>query len=220
MTNEGNFLLPDCNDKLFIDLNQDYRHNAIVSTGMDKFFLFSESYKMAAETLFEQLDGSAHYANYLVYPLIFLNRQFLELRLKELIIGLNYIITGERKFPNGHDLKNLWNDFNTLVLRIGNENIPERKVLQNTESLILEFNSIDPQSFSFRYPVDKTNERNSSLKITTIDLLNFKGSMKKLYNFFDTQSDMIFHLIDLKEEFIDVIRSEYESEMRSYYENY
>lgn len=220
MTTYNDFPLPESQDKLFKDFNEDYRHNAIVRTGIDKFFLFSEGYKTAATKLFEQLDGSAFNANVLVYPLIFLNRQFLELRLKELICGLNFTISHEHKFSNGHDLKRLWDTYKNLVMQIGDNNIPDKTTLQNTENLILEFNSIDPKSFSFRYPVDTTAERNPSLTITNIDLLNFMTSMKKLYNFFDTQSDMVFHLIDLTEEFISIMRSEYESEMRSYYDNY
>lgn len=217
---DNEFPLPNIQDKLFKEFNEDCRHNAIVRTGIDKFFLFSEGYKTAAKKLFEQLDGNAYDANILVYPLIFLNRQFLELRLKELITGLNFTISHEYKFSNGHDLKQIWDTYKSLAIQIVGNNIPDKEMLQNVENLIIEFNAIDPKSFSFRYPVDTSKDRNPSLSITNIDLLNFMTTMKKLYNFFDTQSDMVFHLIDLTEEFILIMRSEYESEIRSYYDNY
>jgi len=214
---EKEFLLPVDQDKLFKDFNDDYRHNAIVRTGIDKFFLFSEGYKTAAEKLFEQLDGSAFYANMLVYPLIFLNRQFLELRLKEIISGLNFAISHEYKFPNGHNLENLWDTYKELIKQVGEMNAPEPATLKSAEKLVLEFNAVDPKSFSFRYPVDTSEARNPSLEMTNIDLHNFATTMNKLYNFFDTQSDVVFHLIDLTEEFISIMRSEYQSEMSSYY---
>ena len=188
---------------------------------MDNFFLFSEGYKTAAIKLFEQLDGSAFHANFLVYPLIFLNRQFLELRLKELISGLNFAISHKYEFPNGHGLQSLWNTYKDLILQIDSgHHSPDNATLQNVEKLIFEFNLIDPQSFSFRYPVDTSPARNPSLKITNIDLLNFMTTMNKLYNFFGWQSDMVFHLIDITDDFISIMRSEYESEMLSYYDHY
>lgn len=213
-------LLPDMNDKLFKDFNEDFRHNAIVSSGIKKFFLFSEGYKTAAIKLSEQLDGSAFHANYLVYPLIFLNRHFLELRLKELISGLNFIVNHKYEFANEHSLDILWK---TYIVKIGEANqieAPDRKLLDDIGRLLSEFNFIDPKSFSFRYPVDTAQDRKPSLKMTNIDLYNFVLTMKKLYNFFDWQSDYIFHMIDLTEEFIDILRSEYESEMQSYYDYY
>jgi len=212
--------LPDVNDKLFKDFNKDFRHNAIVSSGIKKFFLFSEGYKTAAIKLSEQLDGSAFYANYLVYPLIFLNRHFLELRLKELISGVNFIVNHEYEFPNGHNLNSLWNTYRAKISEAGEIETPDKKILDNIGRLINEFNFIDPKSFSFRYPVDTAQDRKPSLKITNIDLYNFVSTMKKLYNFFDWQSDYIFRMIDLTEEFIDILRSEYESEMQSYYDYY
>jgi hypothetical protein len=210
------FLMPDDQDHLFREFNEDYQHNATLRTGIDKFFLFSEGYKTAAEKLFEQLDGSAFYANMLVYPLIFLNRQFLELRLKELVSGLNFTISHEYKFPNGHGLKNLLDIYKDLIKQVGKEHAPNADALRNTEKLISEFNDVDPKSFSFRYPVDTTDARNPSLRMTNIDLRNFMTTMNKLYNFFDIQSDIVFHLIDLTEEFISVMRSEYASERHSY----
>lgn len=214
------FLLPESGDRLFKSFNEDFRHNAIVSAGMSKFFLFSEGYKTAALKIFEQLDGSAFHANFLVYPLIFLNRQFLELRLKELISGLNFSFSQSYDFPNGHELDRLWNTYKNLILQASGSHCPDEATLENVERLIFEFQSIDPQSFSFRYPVDKTAARKPSLKITNIDLLNFMTTMNKLYNFFAWQSDMVFHMIDITNEFIGIMQSEYESEMQSYYNPY
>ena len=74
---ENEFKLPESQDKLFLGSNPEQRHTATVTTGMDKFFLFSEGYKTAATSLAEQTEDSYFYANLTVYPLIFLNRQFL-----------------------------------------------------------------------------------------------------------------------------------------------
>lgn len=214
---ENDFPLPDGSDSLFKEFNLDYTHNAIVRTGIDKFFLFSDGYKSASVKLFEQLDGSAYAASTLVYPLIFLNRHFLELRLKELISGLNFVISHEYSFSNGHNLKWLWDTYKSLLNQVEDTSHLNKTLLANAERLIVEFNSIDSTSFSFRYPVDTSIARNPSLTIKNIDLLNFQNTMIKLYNFFDSHSDMVFHLIDMTEDFISHMQTEYQQEMRSYY---
>ena len=134
-----------------------------------------------------------------------------------MIIGLNFTLTQENIFPNGHDLKQLWDNYRNLVTQIGDSNVPPANMLNNVEKLINEFNGIDPKSMSFRYPVDTSPDRKPSLKMTNIDLKNFMTTMDKLYNFFYTQSEMVFHLVDLTQELISSMRSEYESEMRAYY---
>ncbi len=210
------FQMPGRQDKLFKDFNEDDRHNAILSSGMDKFLLFSEGYRKAAEKLYEQFDENGWDANILVYPLVFLNRQFLELRLKELISGLNFSLENEYKFPDGHCLKTLWDIFKDLRIQLVESPI-NKADFNNAERLVKEFNTIDPKSYSFRYPVDKTQLRNPSLKIQNIDLLNFMTTMRRLYYFFELQSDLVYYYIDLTEEFINIMHSEY---MSSMYESY
>lgn len=208
------FPFPGSEDKLFVDFNSDYRKNAIIKSGIDKLWLFSEAYKTAALKLYEQIDGSPIYANMFVYPLVFLNRQFIELRLKEFIAGLNYTFVQKYEFPNGHGLRHLWDIYRSLIIKIGEHSAPDSDVLDNTEKLIYEFDSVDPGSFSFRYPVDTKAERNPSLAgKNSMDLVNFMDIMRKLYNFFDSQSEVVAVLIDYTDDMI----KEYESEMYSYY---
>lgn len=214
---EEEFEFPNSTDELFNELNGNGGHNAIIRTGISKFFLFSDSYKTAAIKLFEQLDGSAYYANTLVYPLTFLCRHFIELRLKELISGINYSTKQEYSFPDGHNLEVLWNTYNSVIANAGESFVPEKSVLRNMQRLIKEFNVMDPNSMCFRYPVDKGKERSPSLSVTNIDLDTFRQTMGKIFNFFDTQSDAVFHLIDLAEEFYAEMRNQYHQEMTSYY---
>ena len=214
---ENEITFPNSTDKLFNEFNDDHRHNAIIRAGMSKFFLFSDSYKSAAIKLFEQLDGSAFSANTLVYPIVYLCRHFIELRLKELISGVNYSITEKYSFPDGHNLESLWNTYKSLIPKAGKSFVPEVVTLANTENLIKEFNLVDPNSMCFRYPVDKTSDRNPSLSMTNLDLENFRKTMQKLFNFFDTQTDVVFYLINLADEFFSQMRQEYHQEMMAYY---
>lgn len=201
--------MPTATDKLFNDFNEDYRHNAIIRTGQSHFFLFSDAYRIAAENLFKQLDGSAYMANSLVYPLVFLNRHFLELRLKEVISALNFAKDHDYKFPNGHGLRSLWDTYKKLLGELDLLKGLEKDVVNNVQRLIYEFDAIDAGSFAFRYPVDRSEERNPSLTMTNLDIQNFQTTMSKLYDFFDLQSDIAFHMVDQTEEYISIMRSEY-----------
>ena len=211
------FPVPEGSETLFKEFNDDYTFNAIISSGIDKFFLFSDGYKNASLKLFAQLEGDTCSADTIVYPLVFINRHFLELRLKELISGLNYVITHKYSFPNGHNLEFLWNTYKALLSEVEDTKNTDIDGLAQVEKLILEFNNVDSSSFSFRYPVETSSDRNPSLTIRHLDLQNFQNTMIKLYNYFDSHSDMIFYLTDLTDEFIITMRSEYEHEMRSYY---
>lgn len=209
---------PDEHDILFKESNENYFNNAIIRTGQDNFYLFSEGYKMAAIKLFEQLDGGAYDASLLVYPLVFLNRQFIELRLKEMICGLNYVNSQKYDFSGTHNLKSLWDCYIKLVTTPGLGYIPDSFLLKNVEKLIIEFNTIDPKSSALRYPVDNSKDRNPSLSIANLDIENFVLTMKRLYNFFDIQSDDIFHLIDLTDELISDMRAQFIEDMREGYD--
>ena len=127
-------------------------------------------------------------------------RQFLELRLKELIImGYKYLDT-EKDFSDEHSLIRLWNTYrNEILPQI--EQI-EKDILDNVERIISQFNSEDPQSMTFRYPVTRGPNRKDSLNRETIDLNNFKNVIDKLIYFFDWQWDMISQFEDMKAEMI------------------
>jgi len=206
---EDEFPLPEKTDKLFVASEDNYRDNAMLNFSNHPLFSYSEGYKLGAKKLLEAHDGEAYHANMLVYPIVFLYRQFIELRLKELILGLNHSLGNPDDFPDGHNLKELWKQYRTLIEKFGPTERPEKEMLDNAEKLIFEFSDTDPDSFAFRYPVHKKNRnRKPTVSINILDLTNFGIVMKKIENFLDTQSDVVFYLMDMTDE------------MKSAYEGY
>lgn len=125
--------LPNKTDSIFKDeVNPDY--GAWLKNPANKFFLYSEGYKEAGKKLWEFCIENRFYANTLIYPLVFNYRQFLELRLKELIImGYKYLDT-EKDFSDEHSLIRLWNTYrNEILPQI--EQI-EKDILDNVERII------------------------------------------------------------------------------------
>lgn len=194
-----NVNLPNKHDKLFQE-EMRFDYEDWLKKPANKFFLYSQGYKEAGKLLYEYCVDNSFYWNTLIYPLIFNYRQFIELRLKELIIMGYSFIEDEKDFADTHSLSKLWNTYRTEIL-IHIETIDE-EILNNVEKIISQFNSEDPKSMCFRYPVTTAPRRQKSLSRDTIDIKNFKKVIDKLIYFFDWQWEMISYHQDLKEEMI------------------
>ena len=198
---------PQSEDKLFIE-ETDSMRGAWISNPASRFFRYSEGYKEAGKILYDACIENSFYCNILIYPLIFNYRQYLELRLKELLImGNKYVETGE-DFPDEHGLTKLWLIYRTKLLPQIESSI-EDQILDNVERLINEFNTKDPKSMSFRYPVTRGPNRVESVNMQTINIENFKTSMDKLIYFFEWQWDMISHYEDFKQDMLADMYGEY-----------
>jgi hypothetical protein len=195
--------LPNETDELFREeIDQEY--GAWLKNPSNKFFLYSEGYREAGDKLYELCLERRFNWNTIIYPLVFCFRQYCELKLKELIImGYEYI--DERKdFRDEHNLLNLWKVYRTEILPKIEE--IDKKTLRNVERVISQFNSEDPNSMNYRYPLTKGPNRRASLSRTTLDVKNFKEVMDRLILFFDWQWDMLSHYSEMKSEmFSDVL---------------
>ncbi|MBL8015621.1 MAG: hypothetical protein JNK26_05590, partial [Candidatus Doudnabacteria bacterium] len=78
-------------DGLFRSDGGDGRNNAILNYGeQDRFAIYALGYQDAAELLTLAYMENDRPKDRLVYPIVFLYRQNIELKLKEFIYGLNY----------------------------------------------------------------------------------------------------------------------------------
>lgn len=112
-------------------------------------------YKEAADLVFENLHKKGHWQDFLCYPIVFLYRQYVELELKRLTAMANYL--NSKSAAHGrehHRLNDLWNDFEVAVKDLTPAQGEEVNQRREVHRLIKEFNSIDPSSQLFRYPVD------------------------------------------------------------------
>lgn len=191
------------NDSLFVKSNN--FTDIEIETGINRFFFFSESYRKSSEAIFEKVSKLKFESRFLVIPVIFLCRHYLELRLKELISGINYTKTENYSFPDGHNLEFLWNSYKTALTDADYSIQPSNIDLNNIERLILEFNNIDSNSMSFRYPVEKDKTTETLQNLQAFDIENFIQIMTRIYNFFYEQSGNLFHLIAQAEEYFSFL---------------
>lgn len=131
-----------------------WRGVAHIHFGRDRFDLYAYGFRVAAETLADQVIESGTKHDYLIYPICNLYRHYLELRLKQ-IIRAGRSLLGENDFEKTHDLRALWVEARR-ILRDLSAYDPEPEGLDLIEPVIEGFARVDPDSTAFRYPEDRS----------------------------------------------------------------
>ena len=199
---------PEKGDKLFV-LEQN--GTQWFPKGAEDFFQLSEGYRRAADVIYKEIKKHEWVSKpFIACAMIFCFRQFLEIRLKELVYMGRKELFETPDFQKEHSLIKLFDDYAINVLPKIDSNF-EQDIIDTVRELIDEFNSIDPMSMAFRYPVDKKNK--PSLKIPNTDLDNFKNVMDKLSNYFDGQLELVKELENFNDEMAAELASEYASYM-------
>ena len=198
---------PQNGDKLFLPIPAEGKW---LPSGMEDIFKISEGYRMSACSLYQEIKKSEWInKQYLSCTMIFAFRQFLEVRLKELIYAGKRELFNEPNFKTTHNLEALFRSYiDEVLLKIYPDF--DRDMVSIVNRLIHEFNVIDPKSMSFRYPVD-TN-MHPSFSMQNFDIDNFKVVMDRLSNFFDWQLEIVQEL--------ENYNSEMASEYASYFSGY
>lgn len=195
---------PEKNDKFFLDKGSP-EEIAWLHKTFQQFGSYADSYQTGAITLIDTALANKDLRDYHIYPAVFLIRHYLELRLKELIQGLNYCKEQNKNFPTHHDLQNLWSNFKNAYSSIG-ENANDQR-FQTIDELIKEMTSVDPISMSFRYPVDKQGEKIQKLEY--VNLSNLRETFIRVCFVFDGVAMQIAYYAEMTEDM-----------MRDVYENY
>lgn len=112
----------------------------------------TDGYKKAADLMVEAAGSCQLSRDALVFPIIFNYRQFLELSLKSQLAAFGPTVGIEPNWTS-HDLAKLWAEFSAMLDHFGTDDPDEVDPVIGT--IILEFDKIDPKSYSYRYPVDR-----------------------------------------------------------------
>ena len=178
------FPWPQKGDNLFVERG-DRDYNAVLNGRRDNLSLFAVGYKKAGEMLVETVMKSRRDHDSLVFPIAFVYRQYLELRLKQLIRDSKRLLDDASGFPVTHKIAELWTMCRPLLNRI-ELNVGEQ-VLDAIEELIAAFADGDEDSYAFRYPTDTKN--NPSLPdLSYVNLPNLAEVIKKMANFLEAVS--------------------------------
>lgn len=177
---EKSLIPPTSEDTLFLTeeniTQKDRRNMAYTIYGDWESYIYG--YKNAADVLVNHVEhGTGH--DLLVYPIMFLYRQYLELAIKSLIIKT----VRQQSIKNIHNLKELWKDCEKNLLIVHPELIDEKHTdMEQVARLIKEFCDIDPKSDAFRYPIDTSGNPSLTPKTTQIALTRIRDVIGKIYN--------------------------------------
>lgn len=153
----GNMKSPSdfAGQQLFIQ-GADWHNNAMLGWTHFPWDIYAAGYKDAADALVGALAERKASLDSVVYPLVFLYRQGLELKLK-LILPLARRLDGKAvAADHQHGLMPLWNELRRHLQQI--DSLQDDKDLSALEDFIRQIDDVDPHSFAFRYPVTKKGE--------------------------------------------------------------
>lgn len=158
-----------------------------------QWHLYAQGYHDAAEQLYASWQATRGCPDYLIFPMVFLYRHYVELRLKELIQSAASLLSIPTGWPAIHDLDHLWCIVRPRLTEISPKE-PTRDI-HNVTRLITELSSLDHRSFAFRYPADK-NENSTTSNLEHLDVDNFFHAMRQLATFLDGASMQISVYLD------------------------
>jgi hypothetical protein len=117
--------------------------------------LYARGYKQAADLLVIHIDERARDQDTLVYPILFLYRQYFELRLKHLTSDACGILDEEFVVPKTHRLSPLYAGLTSKLRAIHFEHgggETDGSEFRDAAAVLRALDEIDPQSMTFRYP--------------------------------------------------------------------
>lgn len=170
-------LVTDCGDRSYLAQT--------MSSGQWEAFVVA--YRKAAEILVERIPEEVIWVNFLVFPIVFLYRHYLELRLKTIIQDGKALDGIARHTDNEHRLLTLWGQCRPIIEQ-WLVDCPKSD-LDSVEDTLKQFENLDSKSQAARYPIDNKAENASNLLNIRINVKKFADTVTKTANFLDCVAD-------------------------------
>jgi hypothetical protein len=180
----------------------------------DNWYPYGKGYRLAAEIVAWYVRESGGWNDYLLYPVCFLYRHYVELRLKEILRNGGTLVDEDPSKPRTHNLQKLWSDARPLLLKIWppDEIDPAYReesdaFIAAMDSLVSQLHAIDPRSDAFRYPV--TTEDSPSLPgVRALDIGHVAACFDSVAAFLDGSVLGIDDQRDMRNQWLGEIERE------------
>ena len=149
---KSDFRWPRQGDRAFVTSADPSENANIEETGHARFVLMTDGYKRAGDLMVEAAGHDNLARDTLVFPIIFNYRHFLEISLKYLLATYGPTVDIEPNW-HSHHLATLWGSVLEMLERYGTPDPDEADPVVG--EIIIEFAKIDPNSYAYRYPVDR-----------------------------------------------------------------
>ncbi len=161
--------------------------NACLHVTPEGWDTYAEGYKRAGDILVQYVVDNGRDQDFLVYPVAFLYRQYLELRLKELILVGSRLLGKDADIPMEHDLEKLWRKARLNIEKVWPHSQTTKAHLDAVEERLKELCGVDPGSDAFRYPEDKEGSP-TLIRVLNINLKHLKDVIQGISNVLDGSS--------------------------------
>lgn len=146
------FRWPRPGDRAFVASTNPSENASIDESGHSRLVLMTDGYKTAGDLMVKAAGDNGLARDTLVFPIIFNYRHFLEISLKYLLATYGPMVGIEPNWRS-HDLAVLWESVLQVLDGYGTTDPDDADPIVG--AIILEFAKIDPNSYAYRYPVDR-----------------------------------------------------------------
>lgn len=162
----------------------------------EPWYGIAEGFKRVADLAVAHIAETGHDQDFLVYPVLFCYRHYLEVMLKQLLRDARRLYDVEdHSIPGTHSLIALWDKLEPLMLT----HTGDPATYANVRASLAQFDHLDPRSDSYRYPVDKKGDPH--LKgVRKVDLGQVSAVVQRLAGFLDGASTAVQVDLDAKHE--------------------
>lgn len=175
--------------------------SAVVGTnGFQNIKRYADGYAKATIILLEQLIKSRNTfdVDILVYPIVFCARHSLELYLKDAIMHLEKIRTGNlenlKQVKSNHDIGKIWKNFKESAVKTDRRYLP---IIDKLEEYVADFAEIDSTGQTFRY----SNDTDNNLHLQNTPLINLRIFAQRFETLSQILSDLDKLGRNLEEEY-------------------
>jgi hypothetical protein len=185
---------PTLGETMFTDGLPDWHNNACLVPRAD-WSIYAEGYRRAGRLLVEHVNSSGVDQDFLVYPIVFCYRQYLELKMKHLVLAGSQLLDLDTELIKSHDLVPLWKSCRSILERVAPDE-PMDQLEAVTEG-IEQLSKIDSTSEGFRYPEDKkTGAPSLPDTLHRFNLRHFANQVEKLAGLLDGAGEQIAVYLD------------------------
>ncbi len=192
--NDNSIPWPKKGDQLFKS-DIDWWHNACLNFVYDQWDLYAQGYKLAGDLLVRHVKDTQADQDTLVFPIVFLYRQYLELALKDLITKGSQLLDSPEDPPTHHKIDQLWSQCRRILEAIWPDGPSED--LDAVGECIYQFSEKDPSSMAFRYPTAKDGTP-SVPGLKHINLRNLSEVMERISSLLEGSSIGIYEYLGAK----------------------
>ncbi len=178
---------------------------------------YVNGYRKIADLAVERVVVTGWDQDYLVFPIVFSYRQYLELRTKDLLTRITNLLGRPIPVPTAmarHELSPIWAALAPLLVEVFGPD-PQIGLIGDR---IIEFDGLDQRSFAFRYPTTKSGALSLPADLRWISLTNIRSTIEKMASSLDAWDMGLDYYLDQQAEQRALV-AEQEREYRSYHED-